>query len=126
MDASHVALVSLSLSMEGFHVYRADQPMVLGLNVSTLAKVLKLADPNDSITLRCLDDAPTSLQLLFENKAQQKLTEFCLNLITLDQEHLAIPETEYSSLVTLPAGEFSRICKELQSLSDTLTIATHP
>jgi proliferating cell nuclear antigen len=45
-------------------------------------------------------------------------------LITLDVEHLSIPETEYSSLVTINSGEFSKICKELQSLSESLTIST--
>ncbi len=36
MDGSHVALVSLNLSMEGFETYRADTSMVLGINVALL------------------------------------------------------------------------------------------
>jgi len=39
---------------------------------------------------------------------------------------LAIPETEYSSIITLNAGEFTKICKELYSLNETLTLTTHP
>jgi proliferating cell nuclear antigen len=66
MDGSHVALVSLNLSMEGFEHYRADTPMVLGLNVALLSKVMKLADPSDSITLMAEDQA-THLKLIFEN-----------------------------------------------------------
>ena len=100
MDGSHVALVSLNLSMEGFEHYRADTAMVLGLNVNLLAKVMKLADPNDSITLMA-EDMPTHLKLIFENTKQERTTEFTLNLISLDQEHLAIPETEYSSIVSI-------------------------
>lgn len=49
-----------------------------------------------------------------------------MNLISLDQEHLAIPETEYSSIVTVHSGEFSKICKELYSLNETLTVTTSP
>jgi len=45
-------------------------------------------------------------------------------LITIDSEHLAIPETEYSSLVTINSGEFTKICKELFSLSETVQIST--
>lgn len=45
-------------------------------------------------------------------------------MISLDVEHLSIPETEYSSLITINSGEFSKICKELQSLSESLTIVT--
>lgn len=64
MDSSHVALVSLNLSGEGFEHYRADSTMVLGLNVANLAKVMKLADPSDSITFIAEDNA-THLKLIF-------------------------------------------------------------
>jgi len=47
-------------------------------------------------------------------------------LISLDVEHLAIPETEYSSVVSINASEFSKICKELYSLNETMTVATNP
>jgi proliferating cell nuclear antigen len=125
MDGSHVALVSLNLSMEGFEHYRADTAMVLGVNVAMLAKVMKLADANDSITLSAEDNA-THLKLIFENQKQERTTEFTLNLISLDVEHLAIPETEYSSLVSINSSEFTKICKELYSLNETLTIVTNP
>lgn len=125
MDGSHVALVSLNLSMEGFEHYRADTSMVLGLNVLLLSKVMKLADPSDSITLMAEDQA-THLRLIFENPKQERTTEFTLNLISLDVEHLSIPETEYSSLVSINASEFSKICKELYTLNETMTIATSP
>ena len=51
MDSSHVALVSLNLTMDGFETYRADTNMVLGVNINNLAKVMKLADNSDTITL---------------------------------------------------------------------------
>ena len=123
MDTSHVALVSLNLSMEGFESYRCDSNVVLGVNIANLAKVLKLADPSDSITLQA-DQDPGTLKLTFESPKTGRVTEFALNLITLDIEHLSIPETEYSSLITINSNEFSKICKELQQLSDSLTIVT--
>ena len=125
MDSSHVALVSLNLSMEGFEHYRADTSMVLGVNVALLAKVMKLADPSDSITLSA-EDSATHLKLVFENPKTMRTTEFVLNLINLDVEHLAIPETEYSSSISINSGEFTKICKELYSLDETITIITNP
>lgn len=124
MDTSHVALVSLNLSMEGFESYRCDQNIVLGININNLSKVMKLADPSDSITLSA-DQDPSTLKITFDNPKTQRSTEFAMNLITLDVEHLSIPDTEYSSLITINSGEFSKICKELQSLSESLTIATN-
>jgi proliferating cell nuclear antigen len=47
MDSSHVALVSLNLSIDGFEHYRADTNMVIGVSINNLAKVMKLANNDD-------------------------------------------------------------------------------
>ena len=47
-----------------------------------------------------------------------------LNLISIDVEHLSIPETGYSSVVSINAAEFAKICRELYCLDETMTIAT--
>jgi len=39
----------------------------------------------------------------------------------LDSEHLGIPDTEYTSEITMNSSEFSKLCKELYSLSETVT-----
>jgi len=124
MDSSHVALVSLSLGQDGFDVYRADSNMVIGVSIQNLAKVMKLADNSDSITLQA-DQEATHLKIIFENPKTERTTEFNLNLITIDSEHLAIPETEYQSVVTINSNEFSKICKELFSLSETVQVTTN-
>lgn len=37
----------------------------------------------------------------------------------IDSEHLGIPDTDYSATVTMPAGEYARIVKDLSSIGDT-------
>ena len=37
---------------------------------------------------------------------------------------MGIPDTEYSSVVTLSSADFSRICKELSNLAESMTIET--
>jgi len=59
--------------------------------------------------------------LFLEHK---KVSEFNLSLITIDSEHLGIPDTNYSSIITLSSNEFTRICKELFALSETVIIET--
>jgi proliferating cell nuclear antigen len=115
MDSSHVALVSLTLGSMGFEEYRADRAMTLGISVTNLAKVLKLASNEDKITLRAEEDA-SHLQIVFENRRQEKRTEFQLNLIKLDSEHLGIPE------VTMNSQDFQKLCRELHQLSETVQI----
>lgn len=49
-----------------------------------------------------------------------RTTQFNINLITLDSEHLGIPETDYTSEITMNSAEFSKLCKELYALSETV------
>jgi hypothetical protein len=37
----------------------------------------------------------------------------------IDSEHLGIPDTEYSATITMPSGEYQRICRDLSSIGDT-------
>ena len=46
-------------------------------------------------------------------------------MITIDSEHLGIPDTQYSSIITLSSSEFTRICRELYALSETVVIETN-
>jgi len=121
MDSSHVALVSLTLGQQGFERYRADRAMTLGISITNLHKVLKLASNEDRIILKADEDG-THLQITFQNNKQDKHTQFNLNLITLDSEHLGIPETSYTSEITMNSFDFTKLCKELHQLSETVTI----
>jgi len=120
MDSSHVALVTLNLSSEGFEEYRCDKSMTLGVSITNLAKVLRCGGNDDSLTLSCEDES--KLKIKFENIKSKKSCEFDLSLITIDTEHLGIPDTKYSSLITLSSSEFSKICKELYAINETVNI----
>ena len=122
MDASHVALVALMLRASEFEEYRCDRPQTLGVSIANLAKLLKIAGNDDSIILRAEDEASV-LTLVFTGKNNEKMCEFNLNLLTLDAEHMGIPEQEYSAEVKMSSSEFSRICRELTQVSDTLNLA---
>ena len=58
--------------------------------VSSLLKVLRCADNDDSITLRAKDDAD-SLEVFIENTDQDKMSVFEVKLMDVDAEHLGIP-----------------------------------
>lgn len=118
MDNSHVALVSMMLKAEVFSPYRCDRNIALGINLTSLTKVLKCAQNEDIMTLKA-EDAPDSLNLVFESSDSDRLSEYDIKLMDIDQEHLGIPETEYAATVSMPSGEFQRICRDLMALSES-------
>ncbi|GMF68912.1 unnamed protein product [Aspergillus oryzae] len=118
MDNSHVALVSMLLKAEGFSPYRCDRNIALGINLVSLTKVLRAAQNEDILTLKA-DDSPDAVNLMFESAETDRLSEYDIKLMDIDQEHLAIPETEYAATVEMPSAEFQRICRDLNALSES-------
>jgi proliferating cell nuclear antigen len=120
MDNSHVALVSMMLKSEAFSPFRCDRNIALGINLGSLTKVLRAAQSEDILTLKA-EDAPDVVNLVFENASNDRISEYDIKLMDIDQEHLGIPETEYASTITMPAAEFQRICRDLSALSESGT-----
>ncbi|GAA5852875.1 hypothetical protein JCM3766R1_006141 [Sporobolomyces carnicolor] len=121
MDNSHVALVSLNLAKSGFQEYRCDRDMSLGMSLTSLQKIIKCAANNDMVTLRA-DESVDVLALLFEAKKQDRVGEYEMKLMDIDQEHLGIPDTVYDAEISLPATEFARIIRDLKELGESVKI----
>jgi proliferating cell nuclear antigen len=118
MDNSHVALVSMLLRSEAFSPFRCDRNIALGINLGSLTKVLRAAQNDDVLTLKA-EDAPDVVNLVFENTDTERISEYDIKLMDIDQEHLGIPETDYAATISMPAAEFQRICRDLGSLSES-------
>ncbi|KAF2634051.1 proliferating cell nuclear antigen [Massarina eburnea CBS 473.64] len=121
MDNSHVALVSMLLRSEAFQPFRCDRNIALGINLSSLTKVLRAAQSDDQLTIKA-EDAPDVVNLVFESKNTDRISEYDIKLMDIDQEHLGIPETDYAATIAMPAPEFQRICRDLSALSESVSI----
>ncbi|UJR10164.1 hypothetical protein I4U23_014380 [Adineta vaga] len=123
MDSSHVALVSLVMRSEGFESYRCDRNMSLGISLVSMSKVLKTMGKDDSLTIRVNDDSD-SIIIAMESQNQDKFADYELRLMDLDSEHLGIPDTDYSCAIKLPSSEFSRICRDMSIMGDSVLVCT--
>ena len=124
MDGSHVALVTVHLSCEGFEEYRCDKSVTLGISIGQLWKLMKCGGNDDSLTLKC-NSEPSYLSISFENKKIKKSCNFNLALINIESENLGIPDTSYSSIITMSSTEFNRVTRELFNVAETVFIETN-
>jgi len=122
MDNSHVSLVSLNLNSDGFEQYRCDRSVSLGMNLTSLAKILKCAGNNYILTLKAQDN-PDTVTFVFESKNGERVSDFDMKLMNLDQEHLGIPETDYACVIKMPSGEYARIVRDLGQFGDSIVIS---
>ncbi|XP_013098762.1 proliferating cell nuclear antigen [Stomoxys calcitrans] len=121
MDNSHVSLVSLTLRSDGFDKFRCDRNISMGMNLGSMAKILKCANNDDTVTIKAQDNADT-VTFMFESPNHEKVSDYEMKLMNLDQEHLGIPETDYSCVVRMPSMEFARICRDLAQFSESMLI----
>lgn len=87
-----------------------------------MTKILKCSNNDDTITIKAQDDADT-VTFVFESKKQEKISDYEMKLMNLDQEHLGIPDTDFSCIIHMPSSEFSRICRDLSQFGESVTIA---
>jgi proliferating cell nuclear antigen len=103
MDNSHVALVSLMLRSSAFSPYRCDQALSLGINLTSLSKVLKCANNDDQATIKA-DSGVDSMSLMFESKSNLFLSlclTFSLSLSLLNLSVLSLsPLSSSLSLIS--------------------------
>ncbi|KAJ7229191.1 proliferating cell nuclear antigen, N-terminal domain-containing protein [Mycena pura] len=121
MDNSHVALVSVYLEAAGFKRYRCDRPMPLGVNLSSLTKVLKCAKDDDECTIKAADEADL-LNLVYEAKNSDRIAEYDMKLMDIDSDTLGIPDTDYDAEVIMSSSEFARIVRDLNNLGESVRI----
>merc|ERR1719341_1136379 len=87
-----------------------------------MAKILRCAANDDIITVKAQDQADT-VNFMFESPNQEKVSDYEMKLMNLDQEHLGIPETDYSAVIKMPAGEFQRVVRDLSQFGESVVIS---
>lgn len=122
MDDAHVTLVILQMRAGGFENYRCDRTIPIGINMSSLAKIIKCGNNEDTLTLKANDDGET-LSIVFESPKGDKVSDYELKLMDLDIEHLSVPDASYDVNVRMSSAEFQRICRDLQNISESVTIS---
>ena len=125
MDSAHVALINFTILAEACSLYTCEQQTVLGVNLTNFSKIMKCAEPTDSVILT---HEPEAAQLLitFESSGGSKRQEFGMNLMDIESDHLEIPDTEYACSIKLPSSEFSKLIHNLSNFGDQATLSVQP
>ena len=87
-----------------------------------MSKILRCAANDDIITIKAQDQADT-VTFMFESPNQEKVSDYEMKLMNLDQEHLGIPETDYAAVIKLPSNEFQRVIKDLSQFGESVVIS---
>lgn len=119
MDSSHVTLVSLSLQRELFEKYSCSRNISLGVNLTSMMKILKCSSSDESVSITT--DGTDTIVFVFNGSNMQ--SEYEMKLIDLECDRIEIPDPSYKYFISLHSSELSKICRDLSSFGDTMTIS---
>lgn len=82
-----------------------------------MSKILKCASNEDIITIKAQDNADT-VTFVFESPDQDKVSDYEMKLMNLDQEHLGIPVRMHFFLLLRHSHDkpLSKLCSVLDTL----------
>lgn len=121
MDASHVVLCTFTLSTNAFASYACEQPLRLGVHLSSLDSILRCAKKDDTMLFKSGSDSDT-LHISFQNKNNHRSVCFELKLMHLNIDELDIPDTPYGTTVEMPSQQLLDTLKDLQIVGDVCTM----
>jgi len=123
LNNSSSILVHLKLHAHNFDYYNCIREKInIGVNMTYLYKLIKTINNNDILTLYIDDNDINKLGIKIENSSKNFQSTYKLNLMDLDESNYSIPPTEFTSVISMNAQEFHRICKDLYIIADNVEI----
>ena len=122
MDSSHVALIHIKLSSKNFEKFHCPKPVVCGVSMLRLYKLLKIMSPNDTLTFFVEKDEPSDLKIQIETGEKGLKHNFSLKLMDLFIDKVEVPPAEFSSVLRMPSTDFQKLCRDMSNLADDMEI----
>lgn len=119
MDQTRTVLVHLRLHSDKFEQYSYNHnssKFVIGVNTDHLYRIIKTASNDDTVTFYIEKDDPNTLGILLEDGEKKQVTRYKLNLLDRDEPDITLPDTEFSTHVTMPSLDFQKICRDMTLL----------
>ena len=120
-----VLCTHLFLDANKFEHYYCKYPIIIGVNMFHLFKLINSIDNDDTLTIyidesEYTDGIVDNLGLKLGNGDIKQCKEQKLKLIEPDEEELELPDVKFSSIINLPSNDFQKIIYDLSNISERL------
>lgn len=122
IDPTHTSLIHLNLEAKNFEKFHCVKPQIIGVNMINFFKLIKTVSNNDTITLFVHKNDLNHLGIKIENAVKNTSTTFKLNLMDLSSGNIKIPPATFSSIITMKASDFQKMCRDMHTISDDIEI----
>ncbi len=121
-NPSSTILVCVKLEADKFEKYYCKHKVSAGVLMINFFKIIRVLSGNDSLTLFIEEGANHKLGIKIENADKNTVTTYYMNLIDVDHTQFNIPPIEFPSIITMPSGEFNKICRDMHNIGNVIEI----
>jgi len=122
LDGARCALVYMRLRADAFEEFKCEGTFNLGVNMSSMFKLVKTSGSHDTITMYMEDAMSNELGIKIQNAEKNSVTDFKLKLLDVDDEIITLPDVEFDNVITMPSAFFQRLCRDMLNLGETMVI----
>lgn len=114
--------ILVHLKLDNFEEYKCTHKTMIGINMVNFHKIIKTISTNDTLSIYIEENNLNLIKIVSENAEKNTITRYELNLIDLNEKEIDIKPQTYPSIITMPAVDFQKICKDMSNFSETIEI----
>ena len=122
IDGKHIALVHIRYDAKKFDFYYCERDLSIGINIANTLKVLKNISQNDTLQLFVTRSDFDKAGIRIQNAEKGAVHEFYIKLMDLDDNDIDIPETEFTSIISMPSSDLHNLCKQYKEFATEIDI----
>lgn len=121
MDVSHVGFVDYFLAAADCSVLKIPGPATIGINMTTLARVLANVGTGDKVTLGT-NKTRDRLVLSYTNARASKKAVYEVPVLDIDMDPMELPDLSYSADVRARTSDICVAVKEVANFGDAIRL----
>lgn len=122
-DTTRTIYIKVRLDAQEFQPYFCKyEKFELGICLQNLYKLLKSVDKDDTMSLYVEENDKQSLIIEIENEDKKSKTFYKLKLLDLNQQNKKTTKIEFDIKITMPSGEFHKLCREMNNIAEYVDI----
>ena len=107
---------------ERFEIAGAAAPYRLGVNISSLFKLLRIATARDTVSFYMEKKKPDSLGIKISNADNKTSTNFSMKLLDVNFTEISVPAVTFEATASMPSAYFQRLCRDMGNIGQYLNI----
>jgi proliferating cell nuclear antigen len=122
-DSNRRTLIDVKINAREFNFYMlTPETLRMGINVHHVYKMLRSVKKKDSMIMFINESNPSDLGIQIIPKDQTRLTTSFVRIQNIQNLEIMVPEG-YTNNLLVPSSEFCKVCKNMLTMSNTITIS---